>query len=481
MEYYSQAKLSLPQTEYNLYNNLGNTFNDLSDYGQGLVFHKKAEDIALANGRADLLAQSSNNIAISCIGLKRYEEVLPRVKKAKQYYQKSKNWELLVRVMRTEGLLYERTKDYKKGFTVMCSLDDVQRKLISQIKTDFTAHGGKLLDAFWDDTKVLQTQYELAKQELNRQLPGTFIGISTASSKVVDSAILASQYPDTCVFIEGESGTGKEIVAQMIHNHSIRSDQPYVTVNCASISPNLFESEFFGHVRGSFTGANQDKKGFFQLANNGTLFLDEISEMPMEFQAKLLRAIDTKKIIPVGKGTEQKINCKIISATNLNIHKLIVEGRFRLDLFHRVNAIEIYIPPLRERPDDIPELLDFFVQRFAGETNKPKPQITGEFLSRLQGYPFPGNVRELKNIVERIFILFYKPVWDGDLLDNFSTFYKQALPVLLHKGLDIKSIEREMIQAALIKCKGKQVEAAKLLNLTESTLSRKIKRLQINK
>jgi DNA-binding NtrC family response regulator len=293
--------------------------------------------------------------------------------------------------------------------------------------------------------------------------------------------MLAAMYPESGVFINGESGTGKEVVAQMIHSHSARREQPYITVNCASISPNLFESEFFGHIRGSFTGASQDKQGFFQLANNGSLFLDEISEMPIEFQAKLLRAIDTKRVIPVGKGKEVKINCKIIASSNHDIHELIKANKFRLDLFHRINTIEILIPPLRERPEDIPELLEHFVHRYALETNKAIPEIRQDFIDKLLRYPFQGNVRELKNIVERIFILFYEPVWGAEILNNLSSFITgDVLPQ--SRGIaDLKNIERGMIIDALKKCNWKQSEAAKLLNLTESTLCRKIKRLQIHK
>jgi DNA-binding NtrC family response regulator len=265
----------------------------------------------------------------------------------------------------------------------------------------------------------------------------------------------------------------------MIHANSIRSDKPYVTVNCASISPSLFESEFFGHVRGSFTGANQDKQGFFQLADKGTLFLDEISEIPMEFQAKLLRAIDTKTIIPVGKGNEEKINCKIITATNNNIHKLIIENKFRLDLFHRINTIEIRISALRDRIEDLPDLVNYYVERFASETKKRKPRIAKGFLERLSTYPFPGNVRELKNYIERLFVMHYRPVWEASILDNINTLSTIQQSTTLHTGSDIKSIEAQLIRDALLKCEGKQKAAAKLLHLTESTLSRKIKRLGI--
>jgi DNA-binding NtrC family response regulator len=479
LELMKSAKLNMPNLMFSIKNNLANVLSQIGEGERALAYHEKAEQLAITMKNVALQIQSSNNIALANIALKRYDEVLPRLKKVISYYRKNKNWELLTKALRTEGFLYQETKNYKKGLTTMHRLDEAQTKLIAQMRADFALHSNKLMDAHLEDTRSLKNKIELVEQRLGQTNPQTFIGSSVASKQIIENALLASLYPDTCVFIEGESGTGKEIVAQMIHSNSIRSEQPYVTVNCASISPSLFESEFFGHIRGSFTGANQDKRGFFKLANNGTLFLDEISEMPIEFQAKLLRAIDTKTIMPVGKGSEERINCKIIAATNNNIHRLIIENKFRLDLFHRINTVEIRIPALRDRKDDIPVLLNFFLDRFAAETKKHKPKVTKDFIARFCEYTFPGNVRELKNYVERIYVMFYQPVWDAHILDNISTF-NQAItyenPIDIS---DLPSMEAKIITDALRKCGGKQKDAAKLLHLTESTLSRKIRRLGI--
>lgn len=481
LEQLSEVAIKIPLTEFNIYNNLANALSENQDGEQALEYHYKAEALAKQMNNHALQMQSSNNIGLALIGLKRYDEAITYLKKPRQYYRKTKNWELLVKVLRTEAFMYQESKNYKKGFKTLCKLDEANMKLIAKVKSDQAVHYAKALDTVIHNAQGLQKKFMLAEQQLVRNIPNTFIGVSAASHKVVESAKLAALYPDTCVFIEGESGTGKEIVARMIHAHSSRSNQAYVTVNCASISPNLFESEFFGHIKGSFTGANQDKQGFFQLANNGTLFLDEISEMPMEFQAKLLRAIDTKTIIPVGKGKEERINCKIIAATNHNIHKLILEQRFRLDLYHRINTIEINIPALCDRMDDLPVLLDYFVKRFAEETKKPVPRISQAFIDRMSRHSFPGNVRELKNYVERLFVMHFKSVWDAEILDNISTFSNQRPQSILDTSKTIKQIEADMIMDALSKCNGKQSEAAKLMNMTESTFSRKMKRLGIPK
>jgi two-component system response regulator PilR (NtrC family) len=481
LEELKKLEHKIPQTEFNIYNNLGNVMNQTGEHEKALDYQAKALSIAIDTGNVALQMQIIMNMGLTMIGMKRYADALPYFTKPEKYYTKTKNYELLCNVLRSQGLLYQESKDYKRAFKVMEKLDSVHIKLLRQVKNDYSAHSGKLLDTFLSDTQKLKVQLATTQQKLLRFIPETYIGSSPASRKVVSNAMLAAMYPESGVFINGESGTGKEVVAQMIHSHSARREQPYITVNCASISPNLFESEFFGHIRGSFTGASQDKQGFFQLANNGSLFLDEISEMPIEFQAKLLRAIDTKRVIPVGKGKEVKINCKIIASSNHDIHELIKANKFRLDLFHRINTIEILIPPLRERPEDIPELLEHFVHRYALETNKAIPEIRQDFIDKLLRYPFQGNVRELKNIVERIFILFYEPVWGAEILNNLSSFITgDVLPQ--SRGIaDLKNIERGMIIDALKKCNWKQSEAAKLLNLTESTLCRKIKRLQIHK
>lgn len=476
-----ESGLQIPQTEYNIYNNIANVYNQLGRHNEAYEMQQKAMKIAMETANLGMQMQLSTNMGLTLVGQKRFDEAMPFFKQAEKYYTKTKNWTLLAMVLRSQCLLFQNSKDYKRGFIVMEKLDKIQIRQIVEVKNLCSEQSGKLLDVFLLDNQKLQHKLETVQKELQRYNPSTFIGSSTAAEKIINSALLAAVYPGSGVLIQGESGTGKEIVAQMIHKHSSRSDQPYITVNCASISPNLFESEFFGHARGSFTGAHQDKQGYFQLANHGSIFLDEISEMPVEFQAKLLRAIDTKAIIPVGKSKEIKIDCKIIASSNQDLQAMIQAGKFRLDLLHRINAIEILIPPLRERQEDIPELLDYFVRHYAQETNKPIPQLTADFVARMQHYQFQGNVRELKNIVERIFILFYKPVWDVGILDNFSSFRQPQLPLDSPVAKDLKSIERQMIIDALHRCEGKQSDAAKMLHLTESTLSRKIKRYGIGK
>ena len=220
--------------------------------------------------------------------------------------------------------------------------------------------------------------------------------------------VARSQAP---VYIAGESGVGKELVARTIHAEGGRSAGPFVPVNCGAIPTELMEGEFFGHKKGSFTGAHADKAGLFQAADGGTLFLDEVAELPLSMQVKLLRAIQEKSVRPVGANTEVPVDVRILSATHKNLSQLVTEGRFRQDLYYRINVIELRVPPLRERTGDLPGLSDAILDRLAGELDRPAPLLSDEAVDALRDYSFPGNVRELENILERAMALA-----DGDVL-----------------------------------------------------------------
>jgi two-component system, NtrC family, response regulator PilR len=214
--------------------------------------------------------------------------------------------------------------------------------------------------------------------------------------------VARSQAP---VYIAGESGVGKELVARTIHEQGARGSGPFVPVNCGAIPAELMESEFFGHKKGSFTGAHVDKPGLFQAADGGTLFLDEVAELPLPMQVKLLRAIQEKSIRPVGANIEVAVDVRILSATHKDLGALVSEGRFRHDLYYRINVIELRVPPLRERRDDLPGLADAILRRLAAAQGRPIPVLSPEATDALQTYPFPGNVRELENILERALAL----------------------------------------------------------------------------
>ena len=294
------------------------------------------------------------------------------------------------------------------------------------------------------------------------------------------------------VYIVGESGVGKELVARTIHEQGARAKGPFVPVNCGAIPAELMESEFFGHRKGSFTGAHADKPGLFQAANGGTLFLDEVAELPLQMQVKLLRAIQEKSVRPVGAASEIPVDVRLLSATHKDLARLVTEGRFRHDLYYRINVIELRVPPLRERRDDLPQLASTILTRLASSHARIPPQLSAAAQEALAGYAFPGNVRELENILERAMALAESnsitvsdlrlpaalPAYSGELaaqppveavhdIDNSNA----ALPSY------IEQLERAAIQKALDENRWNKTRAAAQLGITFRALRYKLKKL----
>lgn len=324
--------------------------------------------------------------------------------------------------------------------------------------------------------KDIQDQHSLISSELERLIDRNFIGESRPIRQVLELANTASKYPNTNVLITGESGTGKEIVARIIHFASEQRNHPFVAVNSSAVSDSLLESEFFGHVKGSFTGAINEKKGYFEVANGGTLFLDEIADMPFALQAKLLRAIEEKKIKRVGGNEEIQVEFRIIAATNHNVENLIESRQFRLDLFHRLNTLTINIPPLRERPEDIEPLLRYFVDYFAHKLNKSIPKISTQLFETIKTYDFPGNVRELRNMVERAMIFCNTQTLSPI---DFQFTDKKGMKTTNAVVLNLEEQEQNLILAALNECGYNQVMAAKMLGISRDSLIRRMKKFNI--
>ncbi|MBI3562645.1 MAG: sigma-54-dependent Fis family transcriptional regulator [Gammaproteobacteria bacterium] len=290
------------------------------------------------------------------------------------------------------------------------------------------------------------------------------------------------------VYISGESGVGKELVARLIHDKGPRRDKPFVAVNCGAIPTELMESEFFGHKKGSFTGAMGDKHGLFAAAEDGTLFLDEVADLPMHMQVKLLRAIQEKAIRPIGANQEIPINVRILSATHKDLAGLVHQTQFRQDLFYRINVIELHVPSLRERTDDIPQLAEFFVHKIAHGWQSRPPQLNADALQALIAYPFPGNVRELENILERAMTLCEgNSITSNDLQLPAITGRPSANGTLTATGRDSLELdptlyekEREVIMRALEKTRFNKTAAAKLLGISFRALRYRIKKLGID-
>lgn len=291
---------------------------------------------------------------------------------------------------------------------------------------------------------------------------------------------------DSSVLVSGESGTGKELVARAIHMASKRRLCPLVTLNCAAIPETLIESELFGHVRGAFTGATMARQGHFVAADTGTILLDEIGELPMNMQSKLLRVLQEREVVPVGQQKSIQIDTRIVAATNVDLEQAISEGRFREDLYYRLNVIPIEIPPLRARRSDIPDLVTFFVDRYNKRRSASVQGIDAETLDRFRTYDWPGNVRELENTIERMIVLKGEGVLDrSDLPDRLRGPTGASAPSptfeLPAEGLDFREavddFERGIIREALSRAQGNKSRAARLLNMRRTTFIEKLKRL----
>ena len=300
----------------------------------------------------------------------------------------------------------------------------------------------------------------------------TVIGRSPAIEEAVSLArkVAATDVP---VLLTGETGTGKEVFAQSIHQHSSRSDKAFVAINCSSFSRDLLESEMFGHKAGSFTGALKDKKGLFEEADNGTIFLDEIGEMAFVLQAKLLRILETGEYIKIGDTKPTRVNVRVVAATNRNLPEEITAGRFREDLFYRLSAFQIHLPPLRERAGDVRILAKAFVKDFSVRLARPVTEITPAFLEALEQQPWKGNIRELRNVVERGMIVCDRQLTVQDL--PFELQHKRSETTTQnHSEFELAAMEKRHIARVLQHTRGNKTEASRLLKIGLTTLYRKI-------
>jgi two-component system response regulator PilR (NtrC family) len=302
------------------------------------------------------------------------------------------------------------------------------------------------------------------------------------------------------IYISGESGSGKELVAKLIHRQSARSANPFVAINCGAIPLELMESEFFGHKKGSFTGASVDKQGLFQAAEGGTLFLDEVADLPLSLQVKLLRALQEKKIRPVGDNREIPVDIRLLSATHQNLSEMVAAGSFRQDLYYRINVIDLHVPSLRERTEDLPELIDHILVKLMGTNASSKPILSNTALVALQRYDFPGNVRELENILERALALYEGSrieLKDLNLPMNIAMHNyiinnkhaNQQADSVSSPGFDpsegslenyLERIEKDMLTRALEENRWNKTAAAKQLGLSFRSFRYRLKRLNLD-
>jgi DNA-binding NtrC family response regulator len=349
----------------------------------------------------------------------------------------------------------------------------------------------------WDNEKLLadvraaiaRHRAEEENIQLKRALKQRYnfeniVGKSEPMLKIFDLVGQVAPSRST-VLLQGESGTGKELIAKAIHLNSPRRDRPFVPVNTGSMPPDLLESTLFGHVKGAFTSAIASKKGLFEIADRGTLFLDEIGTMGLDIQSKILRVLQDRKFMHLGGVHELQVDVRIIAATNVDLKQLVREGKFREDLFYRLNVITIDLPPLRQRKEDIPPLVQFFLDKYSAENERPLRRMPPETLRPLLAYAWPGNVRELENVVERAVVLSSGTEIGPELLPDQISGRSVAFPVLEPRSGDaslfdiMEDCERHVIVDMLEKCNWNQTDAAERFHVPLSTLNQKIKRLNI--
>jgi len=352
-------------------------------------------------------------------------------------------------------------------------------------------------------------QWQEERRQLSTTLRGKYkfdniIGSAQAMLEVFDTIAQVAASRATCLIL-GETGTGKELIAKAIHFNSPRADKPFIRVNCGALAGTLLESELFGHVKGSFTGAIKDKMGRFEAAHGGTLFLDEVGTIDTSLQVKLLRVLQEREFERVGDNRTMKVDVRIIAATNLDLQEEVAKGRFREDLYYRLNVVTVYLPPLRNRREDIPRLIDFFSDRFNSENAKNLRKISKEMLNVLVRYPWPGNVRELENAIERAVVLSRADTFTEDLLPTaIRAFAQQSRASVTSEGIDtlvrrladqsisefelregqiydlvIRQVEKALLEKALARCNGVKIKAADFLGINRNTLNKKVKDLGI--
>ena len=331
-------------------------------------------------------------------------------------------------------------------------------------------HQEKILPLLAKASEKASLQQKILNLELKLQNKFGFNSIIGNTKLLLDNIELAKKVAgtETTVLLLGETGTGKEVFAQAIHYESNRKSKPFVALNCSAFPKDLLESELFGHAEGAFTGASKSKKGLIEEAHDGTLFLDEIGEMNIDLQSKLLRVLETGDFYRVGESKSRHVNVRFIAATNRDVEKEAEAGTFRNDLYYRLSVFTISLPALRDRKDDIILLAKYFIKQFSLKTNKQEPRLTDSFLKALQHHPWKGNIRELKNVIERSVILSDNELDSGILPPDFN-FEDDS------SSFDLESIEKKHIKKVLLHTSGNKTQAAKLLNIALTTLYQKIK------
>lgn len=486
LEYYKKAlKIAQENNLQNMavvyINNIGGVYEDIEEYNNAIEYYHKALELANTKGLTKYNNFIYKHLGTAYLKKEAYGLALLHLEKSLELSQKFNQQEEVSEVFQLISQAYQMKQDYKNALEFSTKYAKQLKLVFNQKMLDKLSGLQKKYEETQEIIQELKSYNSLISETLKNSINMNLIGESKPIKQVLDLAMTAAANQDANILIRGESGTGKEIIAHIIHYASKRKDHLFIPVNTSSVPESLAESEFFGYVKGAFTGAVKDNPGYMEMANKGTLFLDEIADTPPLVQAKLLRVLESRKIKRLGSQKEIPVDFRLITATNKNLEELIQENKFRTDLLYRLNTIEIYIPPLRERLLDIEHLLNFFVDEFSKSLTKPKPQIDPDVVKKLKTYHFPGNVRELRNMVEKAMILLTSDILTPDdfILKQSSECVRENGSLPLIPIMPLADMEKQMIVNALQQTNNNKTEAAKLLGISRMTLHRKCEKLTL--
>ncbi len=429
------------QQELSVDINIGVSYLHLEETEKSLSFFKSALEIATKYNLQDDISTCYKNIA--------------------ELYEKTGQYDLALDNYKLHYKYEMAIKDEKIDMDINNIKEHYRKKSVSPNRLMFA------------------TTHSLISRELTKQIQKPFIGTSHQIKKVLNQALIGAEHNCAPVLLTGDTGTGKEIVARIIHYSGARKNHPFISINCLSLPSTLIESTFFGSEKGAYTGADAKKIGYFEAVEHGTLFLDEIGDMPVMMQSKLLRVLEEHVIHRVGGTKSIPVDFRLITATNKNLYQLSETNAFRFDLLNRINTLEIYIPPLRERKEDIPLLIDYYLTLFCEQKDMEKPIISKAALDMLIDYNYPGNVRELKNILQRSVLLCSEPVLEPEDIAFPTTRPKYStIPYLDSSNLNLAECEKNIILNAMQQAGNVQLKAARLLGISPYALSRKMKKIR---
>jgi len=462
---------------FGYYHNQAVLQNEQKKFAEAVISGKKALDICSLSNNPKQQALALKLLARSYMDSRDYDNALTYFNKSVKIARKNHDDPELINMLDDVAECHAKKSNFENAYKYRCEFDKLREKIRKiKEKEEALLNKKQVVKSGKTSHFIFKNGYSLISKELNEKIGIPLIGHSPEMQKVVQKALLIAGNNNASVLLRGESGTGKELIARLIHFASDRSTAPFVPVNSASFTTELAQSALFGHDIGAFTGAVKLHKGFFEQADSGTIFLDEIADMSLDIQASILRVLECKIIRRLGSDKPVDTNFRLISATNSDISELVENKIFRLDLLNRINTLEIVIPPLRDRLDDLPLLIDYYMQDISQKLNKKQPEMEAAVIKALLSYDYPGNIREFVNIMEKL-IIFCKDNYIAEEDLSFLNFNRKCPKNedCFH-NLNLKENEQLLLNLAMKKCKNSQKEAAKLLGIPPYTLSRKLKK-----